>query len=54
MPRFAGNLTMMFNEVPFPERFGRTAVAGFKRVEFPFPYIMHRGMSPSGCRSTAS
>ena len=29
---------MMFNEVPFPERFARAAKAGFKGVEFLFPY----------------
>jgi hydroxypyruvate isomerase len=29
---------MMFNEVPFPERFARAAKAGFKAVEFLFPY----------------
>lgn len=38
MPRFAANLTMMFTEVPFPERFARAARAGFKAVEFLFPY----------------
>jgi 2-dehydrotetronate isomerase len=38
MPRFAANLTMMFNEVPFPERFQRAADAGFEAVEFLFPY----------------
>src|SRR5215210_4153317 len=38
MPKFAANLTMMFNEVPFPERFARAARAGFKGVEFLFPY----------------
>ncbi|BAL26962.1 2-oxo-tetronate isomerase [Azoarcus sp. KH32C] len=38
MPRFAANLTMMFTEVPFPERFARAAKAGFKGVEFLFPY----------------
>jgi hydroxypyruvate isomerase len=37
MPRFAANLTMMFNEVPFPQRFA-AAAAGFKAVEFLFPY----------------
>jgi hydroxypyruvate isomerase len=29
---------MMFNEVPFPERFAAAAAAGFKAVEFLFPY----------------
>jgi hydroxypyruvate isomerase len=38
MPKFAANLTMMFNEVEFMERFGRAAAAGFKGVEFLFPY----------------
>lgn len=38
MPKFAANLTMMFNEVPFLERFGAAAQAGFKAVEFLFPY----------------
>ena len=38
MPKFAANLTMMFNEVPFPERFAAAARAGFEAVEFLFPY----------------
>ena len=38
MPRFAANLSMMFTEVPFMERFGRAAAAGFKAVEYLFPY----------------
>lgn len=38
MPKFAANLTMMFNEVPFPQRFAAAARAGFKAVEFLFPY----------------
>ena len=38
MPQFAANLTMLFNEVPFMERFERAASAGFKAVEFLFPY----------------
>ncbi|MEI7430798.1 MAG: 2-oxo-tetronate isomerase [Betaproteobacteria bacterium] len=38
MPKFAANLTMMFNEVPFPERFAAAAKAGFTAVEFLFPY----------------
>src|SRR5215469_8267545 len=38
MPRFAANLTMMFNEVPFLDRFKAAADAGFKAVEFLFPY----------------
>ncbi|MBK8017371.1 MAG: hydroxypyruvate isomerase [Betaproteobacteria bacterium] len=38
MPKFNANLSMMFNEVPFLERFGAAARAGFKGVEFLFPY----------------
>ena len=38
MPRFAANLTMMFNEVPFLDRFEAAAQAGFTAVEFLFPY----------------
>ena len=38
MPRFAANLSMMFNEVPFLDRFEAAAKAGFKAVEFLFPY----------------
>jgi hydroxypyruvate isomerase len=38
MPRFAANLTFLFNEVPFLERFGEAAHAGFRAVEFAFPY----------------
>jgi len=38
MPRFAANLSMMFNEVPFLDRFALAANAGFKGVEFLFPY----------------
>ena len=38
MLKFAANLTMMFNEVPFPERFAAAAKAGFTAVEFLFPY----------------
>jgi len=38
MPKFAANLSMMFTEVPFIERFGAAAQAGFAAVEFLFPY----------------
>jgi hydroxypyruvate isomerase len=38
MPRFAANLTMMFNEVPFLERFAAARAAGFEAVEYLFPY----------------
>ncbi|CAK7055627.1 MAG: 2-oxo-tetronate isomerase [Desulfovibrio sp.] len=38
MPRFAANLSMMFTEYPFEERFARAAKAGFTAVEYLFPY----------------
>ncbi|NEU10838.1 hydroxypyruvate isomerase family protein [Methylobacterium sp. BTF04] len=38
MPRFAANLTLMFTERPFLDRFGAAADAGFTAVEFLFPY----------------
>lgn len=38
MPRFAANLTLMFTEAPFLDRFERAAAAGFEAVEFLFPY----------------
>jgi hydroxypyruvate isomerase len=38
MPQFAANLTMLFNEVPFLDRFEHAARAGFDAVEFLFPY----------------
>ena len=37
-PKFSANLSMMFQEVPFMERFAAAAKAGFKAVEFMFPY----------------
>jgi len=38
MPRFAANLSLMFTEVPFLDRFDAAAKAGFTAVEFLFPY----------------
>lgn len=38
MPKFAANLTMLFTEEPFIDRFEAAAKAGFKAVEFLFPY----------------
>ncbi|KIZ33736.1 MULTISPECIES: 2-oxo-tetronate isomerase [Rhodopseudomonas] len=38
MPRFAANLSMMFTEHPFLDRFDAAADAGFTAVEFLFPY----------------
>lgn len=38
MPRFAANLTLLFTEMPFPERFAAAREAGFDGVEYLFPY----------------
>lgn len=38
MPRFAANLSMTFNELPFLDRFAAARKAGFEGVEFLFPY----------------
>lgn len=38
MPHFAANLTMLFTEYPFLERFEHAARAGFSAVEYMFPY----------------
>lgn len=38
MPRLCANLSMMFNEVPFLDRFAAARAAGFEGVEFLFPY----------------
>jgi hydroxypyruvate isomerase len=38
MLKFSANLTMMFNEVEFLDRFERAAKTGFKGVEYLFPY----------------
>ncbi|HEX4768592.1 MAG TPA: hydroxypyruvate isomerase [Lichenihabitans sp.] len=42
MPKFAANLTMMFTELPFLDRFAAAAAAGFDAVEFLFPYDFDR------------
>ncbi len=38
MPQLSANLSMLFTERPFLERFAAAAQAGFKAVEFMFPY----------------
>lgn len=40
MPRFAANLSFLFTELPFLDRFEAAARAGFKGVEFMFPYAV--------------
>ncbi len=50
MPRFAANLTMLFTELPFPERFAAAADAGFKGVEYLFPYAWPKDMLVASLR----
>ena len=38
MPKFAANVSLLFTEYPFLERFGHAAGVGFRAVEFLFPY----------------
>jgi hydroxypyruvate isomerase len=38
MPRFAANLSMLYNEHAFLDRFGAAAADGFAGVEYLFPY----------------
>lgn len=38
MPSLAANLTLLFREMPFPDRFAAAAGAGFRGVECLFPY----------------
>ena len=38
MPQFAANLTMLFTELPFMDRFAAAKAAGFDAVEYLFPY----------------
>lgn len=38
MPKFAANLTMLFTELPFLQRFAAARAAGFGAVEYLFPY----------------
>ena len=38
MPKFSANLSMLFTELPFLDRFEAAAAAGFDAVEFLFPY----------------
>jgi len=38
MPKFAANLTMLYNEIDFLDRFEAAAKSGFTGVEYLFPY----------------
>ena len=51
MPRFAANLTMLFNEPPFLERFAGAKAAGFGGVEYLFPYDFEKAVCANNCSS---
>jgi hydroxypyruvate isomerase len=40
MPRLAANISLLFPEMPFMERFAAAAAAGFRAVEYQFPYAL--------------
>src|SRR5208337_2852969 len=42
MTEFAANLSMLFPEVLFPDRFAAAAEAGFRGVEYLFPYALEK------------
>ena len=44
MPKFAANLTMLFGELPFLDRFAAAKAAGFNGVEYLFPYDYDRAV----------
>ena len=52
MPRFAANLTMLFTELPFMQRFEAAAKAGFKAVEYLFPYAFDKKELAAALRAT--
>jgi hydroxypyruvate isomerase len=44
MPKFAANLTMLFGEMPFLDRFAAAKAAGFSGVEYLFPYDFEKAV----------
>ena len=55
MPKFSANLTMMFNEVDFLDRFESASKAGFKAIEYMFPYdwsMLWKPMASGRCCTT--
>ena len=49
MPKFAANLTMLFNEFDFLERFEQASKVGVKAVEFLWPYAYDKKYSLPLC-----
>src|SRR5258708_13315026 len=44
VPKFAANLTMLFNELSFLDRFAAAKAAGFTGVEYLFPYDFEKAV----------
>ena len=44
VPKFAANLTMLFGELPFLDRFAAAKAAGFSGVEYLFPYDFEKAV----------
>ena len=48
MPRFAANLSMMFTDVPFPQRFEAAARAGFNAVDYEYLFSLMDELNYTG------
>src|SRR5260370_35130365 len=44
VPKYAANLTMLFNELSFLDRFAAAKAAGFRGVEYLFPYDLEKAV----------
>lgn len=51
MPRFAANLSMLYPELAFMERFGAAARDGFSAVEYLFPYEFETSVLAAALRT---
>ena len=49
MPRFAANLTLLYNEHPFTERFAAAARAGFNGCRVPVPLRLRQAPARRSC-----
>jgi hydroxypyruvate isomerase len=48
MPKLAANLSLLFPQLPFTERFAAAAAAGFRYVEYQFPYAFGSAQEIAG------
>lgn len=53
MLRFSANLSMLFQEYDFLDRFEKAAACGFRAVEFMFPMTMPRAIKAKAERQPA-